>query len=128
MPKMNEKAKGILKKIKEFQFVATLLFLIDFLVIFQDSSLTFQKQHLLLSLVNNAVLKAKHKLGNFEKESSNFENEFFNSIDGEIYKNISLTNVENGKKNSLIPIIIIIKRFPMKLSTWMKCFAALTTI
>lgn len=89
-------AKGMLKKLKSFRFVLTAHFLIDFLEIFDQLSLIFQKKDILLSQVNCHVERSIYCLETLRKGNGKNEDLVISntSLKG-VFQDVQLQAIDN---------------------------------
>lgn len=92
------KSKDILKKLKDFRFLKTLHFLCDYLTIFKELSLVFQKSNFLLSQTKVHVEKALKNLENLKSTPANYEENFLNEVSlSGIFQDIKLSDISDKK-------------------------------
>ncbi|MEE6461244.1 hypothetical protein FKM82_001240 [Ascaphus truei] len=88
-------ARSLVKKLKCFRFRSTVHFLLDFLNIFKELSLIFQKKDLLLSLVDLHVNKALSSLERMIEQQGLMDADLISKTTlTEVFQETPLTNLE----------------------------------
>lgn len=91
------KARGILKKMKQYKLVWFVHFLIDVLSEVTKISLLFQREDITLSSAMIKVKSAKQTLNNMKAHSGTNLQSFEASVNGVMYKELALSNVIDGQ-------------------------------
>ena len=95
------KAKGILKLISEFSFVALVHIMMDILQPFTTLSKFLQNENLVLSSVTNMIVSTKESLEELKTTRGTHEELFFSELQGNMFRKSKLTDPCNNQKLGL---------------------------
>ena len=95
------KAKGILKLISEFSFVALVHIMMDILQPFTMLSKFLQNENLVLSSVTNMIVSTKESLEELKTMRGTHKELFFSELQGNMFRKSKLTDPCNNQKLGL---------------------------
>lgn len=92
------KAKGLLKLVSEFSFVALVHIIMDILQPFTILSKFLQNENLVLSSVKNMIESTKRRLEELQRSRGAYEEKFYSELQGNIFRNNKLLDPTNSQK------------------------------
>lgn len=95
------KAKGLLKLVSEFSFVALVHIIMDILQPFTILSKFLQNENLILSSIKNMIESTKMRLEELQTSRGAYEEKFYSELQGNIFRNNKLTDPSNSQKLGL---------------------------